>query len=200
MIYDDDRDCRVFHSAIEWPDMRPETEPAMHIFHSAIEWPDMRPETEPPTGELRPISSFLLPVLENVASAIAIAPDCESPIEIDLGARLSTAMRAIDDRALALVPQYELGPYRYDFAVVRDSNPLMLIECDGREFHSTEAQLANDRAKDDFAAQKSLLLLRFSGSDIYRDGRDCVRRILQMMRVRGHVTMAQYERALTLPD
>jgi very-short-patch-repair endonuclease len=164
-------------------------------FYSTIEWPHLRPPTEPPTGELTPISSFVLPVLENIASATAIAPECESPIEVELGARLSSAMRVINDPALSLVCQYRLGPYRYDFAIIRASNPLILIECDGSEFHSTEAQLANDRAKDDFAAKRGMLLLRFSGSEIFRDAKDCVRRILQIMRDRGHITLVQYELA-----
>jgi hypothetical protein len=102
-------------------------------FRSAIEWPEMRPPREEATGELRPISSSVISTVEILSSAVTIAPDCESPIEVDLGARLSSAIRRIDDSNLLLVPQYVLGPYRYDFAIIREGKPIALIECDGFE-------------------------------------------------------------------
>jgi very-short-patch-repair endonuclease len=162
-------------------------------FRSAIEWPEMRPPREEATGELRPISSSVISTVEILSSAVTIAPDCESPIEVDLGARLSSAIRRIDDSNLLLVPQYVLGPYRYDFAIIREGKPIALIECDGRDFHSTEEQLANDRAKDDLAVREGVTLFRFSGSEIFRDGRDCVRSILQTMRFHGHLTKQQWD-------
>jgi very-short-patch-repair endonuclease len=165
----------------------------LSTFRSAIEWPDMRPESEEATGEFRPISASVMSVVEILASAVTIAPDCESPIEVDLGARLSNAIRLMDDPNLLLVPQYVLGSYRYDFAIIRRGRPITLIECDGRDFHSTKDQLANDRAKDDLAAKEGVALFRFSGSEIFRDGRDCVRRILHTMRFRGHLTQQHWD-------
>jgi very-short-patch-repair endonuclease len=165
----------------------------LSTFQSAIEWPDMRAETEEATGELRPLSSCLVSVIEIMASAVSIAPDCESPIEVDLGARLSVAIRLIADPTLLLVPQYVVGPYRYDFAITRKGRPIALIECDGKEFHATEDQQANDRAKNDRAAKQGVLLFRFSGSDIFRDGKDCVRTILGTLRVHGQLTPQQWD-------
>jgi hypothetical protein len=97
-------------------------------FQSAIEWPEMCPESEEPTGELKPIFPFIVSALEQIASAVALAPRCESPIEIDLGGRLSSAIRLIDDSSLVLVPQYVLGQYRYDFAITRKERLIALIE------------------------------------------------------------------------
>jgi very-short-patch-repair endonuclease len=162
-------------------------------FRSAIEWPDMLPPSEEATGELKPISSIITSAVEIMASAVTIAPDCESPIEVELGARLSDAIRLIGDPSLLLVPQYVIQRYRYDFAITRMGMPIAHIECDGKDFHSTEDQLANDRAKDDLAAKEGVLLFRFSGSEIFNDGKDCVRRILQTMRFRGHLTQQQWD-------
>jgi very-short-patch-repair endonuclease len=162
-------------------------------FRSAIEWPDMRPKVEEATGELKPISSIMAELAEIWASAATIAPKCESPIEVDLGARLSHALGLIDDSTLLLVPQYILGSYRYDFALSRNGKPIALIECDGREFHSTEEDVANDRAKDALAANEGLLLFRFSGSEIFRDTKECVRIILRTLRLRGHLTQRQWD-------
>jgi hypothetical protein len=107
-------------------------------FQSAIEWPDLRPPTEEATGNFRPIFSFVPDLVDNWAAAATIAPNCESPIEIELGARLIIAMRIIDDPSLKLIPQYVLGAYRYDFAITRKERLVALIECDGKDFHSTE--------------------------------------------------------------
>src|SRR6266404_2733341 len=88
-------------------------------FRSAVEWPEMLPEFEEATGELKPLSVFVIEAIDTLSIACIIAPDCESPIEIDLGARLTKVFRVVDDPNLLLVPQYILGPYRYDFAITR---------------------------------------------------------------------------------
>lgn len=92
-------------------------------------------------------------VLELCAAAFAIRPSCESPIEVMLGARLTVALDKIEESRLSLSFQYPLGRYRYDFAITREKKLIALIECDGKEFHSTEAQISNDRAKDKLAAE-----------------------------------------------
>jgi hypothetical protein len=68
--------------------------------------------------------------------------------------------------------------YRYDFAITRQGKLIALIECDGKEFHSTKDQLANDREKDKLGAEMVVRMFRFSGSDIYRDAKGCVRKVL----------------------
>lgn len=149
---------------------------------SAIEWPDLRPSREHVTGNggFKQIGSPLPALVDVWATAAEVAPDCDdSPIEVEFGARLINAIRLIDDPDfLRVTPQYKLGPYRYDFAIFREEKLVALIECDGREFHSTEEQLANDQAKNTFAAKQGARIFRFSGSDIYRDGNGCVREVL----------------------
>ena len=169
-------------------------------FRSAIEWPDARPYYEEPQrgGRLEHISKYAVAAVEYAGEAREIAPKCESAIETELGARLNMALRRINDATLTLVPQYKLGRYRYDFAITRQDRPkpIVLVECDGKEFHSTNDQIANDRVKDALAKSETIFLYRFTGSDIFRYGPACVAEIIKMMRFHGHLTQDQWDRTL----
>jgi very-short-patch-repair endonuclease len=145
----------------------------------------------PATANLRPLADFLPAVLELAAAAFAIRPSCESPIEVMLGARLTVALRKIEGAQLSLSHQYPLRRYRYDFAISGEEKLIALIECDGKAFHSTEAQIANDRAKDKLAAEKGVPIFRFSGSEIFENEKECV--LLILYDLRGHLTEEQLQ-------
>lgn len=83
----------------------------------------------------------------------------------------------LDTRAL-MIPQYPFGRYRMDWAFrFRDRyQPLVFVECDGAEYHSTPEQVANDRAKDEAASAAGIMLLRFTGSDIVSARSHCITR------------------------
>src|ERR1700733_8088476 len=162
-------------------------------FHSAIEWSDLHPPTEHATDELKPLAFFVLSVVDNWALAASIEAICESPIELELGVQFLNAFRAIADEDFKLVPQQEMGPFRYDFAITRQGKLIGLIECDGKEFHSTNNQLANDRAKDKLAAEMAVRMFRFPGSDIYRDPKGCVREVLHTIIFKNHLTPDQWD-------
>jgi very-short-patch-repair endonuclease len=162
-------------------------------FQSAIEWPELRPLEEVATDIPKPLYTFLPALMDNWSLAATIEPDCESPIEVELGAQFLIALRAAGDEDWKLVPQYVLGPYRYDFAITRKKKLAALIECDGKEFHRTKDQLANDRAKDRLAEAKGVRIFRFSGSDIHRDPKSCVRDVLHAIIFKGHLTPDQWD-------
>jgi very-short-patch-repair endonuclease len=162
-------------------------------FRSAIEWPEMRPPTEEVTGDFKWLGEFLPAVLEFVGSAYILAPECESPIEVELGARLSNALSSVRESGLSLVPQFRLGTFRYDFAIMREGKTIALVECDGKDYHSTAEQIANDRKKDSLAAKRDAMLFRFSGSDIFRNGKFCVYTIVQNLRDQGYLTQEQWD-------
>jgi very-short-patch-repair endonuclease len=92
-----------------------------------------------------------------------------------------------------VVPQFKLGPFRYDFAITQEGKAVALVECDGNDYHSSPEQVANDRKKDSFAAKMGAMLFRFSGSQIFCDGKHCVRRILQNLRWQGYLTAEQWD-------
>jgi very-short-patch-repair endonuclease len=149
-----------------------------------------------PDADFKPLSLCLADALDTAALARSLAPKCDSPIEIDLGVKINKVLRVIDDASLSLVPQYEMGPYRYDWAIVRDSklDPLALVECDGKDFHSTVEQLENDRAKDRLASSRGVMLRRFTGSEIHRNPDLCIAGLLQDLRWMGQLTQQQCDK------
>ena len=122
-------------------------------------------------GDLSP------PIVKLATYAVELRSVCESPIEIALGAELKLLIdNYFPPASAALIPQFKLDRFRYDFAVQfsKDGRPALLIECDGREFHSKPEDVANDRRKDAAAANAGIQLMRFSGRDIHRNVRGCV--------------------------
>jgi very-short-patch-repair endonuclease len=117
-----------------------------------------------------------------LASFEAIEKCCESPIEYAFGV---AAAIALSNSGLRLVPQYRLGPYRYDFAVLppKAADVLAFVECDGKEFHSTPEQLANDRKKDAAAIEAGAIIVRFSGSAIAKEPERCAADLMGRIRL-----------------
>jgi very-short-patch-repair endonuclease len=108
---------------------------------------------------------------------------------------LTKALRVIDDRTLSLRDQFQLGGFLFDLYIKREgrSKPLVLVECDGKEFHSTDEQIANDRAKDALAARSGILFHRFSGSQIFRELDRCTQQVLKGLRLCGHITPSNWD-------
>jgi len=96
----------------------------------------------------------------------------ESPIEYQFGCAL---VFALGNSTVRIRAQYKVDRYRYDFALLHPvlEKPLMFIECDGKEFHSSAEQIANDRAKERAAATIGAFVVRYSGAAIYRNSKDC---------------------------
>ena len=128
---------------------------------------------------------------------------CESPIErVLLGAMLlrltaspmvwahfhrsGVDWRAIlpaDEIGAHIYPQSIVGPYRVDFLfrlVGPDTTTLLVVECDGHEFHErTKEQAARDRGRDRWMAANNIRVLRFTGSEIWRNPHKCADEIVE---------------------
>lgn len=76
-----------------------------------------------------------------------------------------------------IVPQFDIGPYHADFAVVvKGPNGKLkyAVECDGHDFHErTKAQAAHDKRRDRYFQKLGWKVLRFTGSEIYKDAVRC---------------------------
>lgn len=101
-----------------------------------------------------------------------------------------------------LAPQVRVGPYRVDFLIAlgrwyyRDV-VLVAIECDGHDFHErTKAQAAKDKARDRDLAARGLTVLRFTGSEIWRDaGASAAYDVIQFVRGKTNDDIyAEYKR------
>jgi very-short-patch-repair endonuclease len=157
-------------------------------FKSAIVWPEERDPEEVPTGDFKPFSLALCDAIEVAAESVTMAGITESPIETFFAAKFALALKALckqldwefsvgsEPADIMLHPQYPLERFRYDFAVRSKgrAKPLLLIECDGKDFHSSPEQQANDKLKDDAASNAEIRLIRFSGSEIHQDADRCV--------------------------
>jgi very-short-patch-repair endonuclease len=81
----------------------------------------------------------------------------------------------------------EVGSYTVDFLIVPEDpsleNVKIAIELDGHEFHEkTQQQVRKDKARERAIVQQGVTVLRFSGSEVVRDGRGCVEEVEKFLR------------------
>jgi len=77
--------------------------------------------------------------------------------------------------------QAKIGKYKADFAVqcILCPGKTLIVECDGHDFHEkTKQQAAHDKKRDRFMTVSGYGVLRFTGSEIYRDPIGCVREVV----------------------
>lgn len=75
--------------------------------------------------------------------------------------------------------------WRADFvlSVPSLSSRKMIVECDGHQFHErTKEQAVRDRSRDREAQAAGYSILRFTGSELYRDPLKCVREVLDVLK------------------
>jgi hypothetical protein len=128
-----------------------------------------------------PLGEATWPVVARCAIGSSLREICESPIEVIFGAAfllmfpeypLVRPELASSSSGPALIPQLWWRDYRIDWAI-RTELGFVFVECDGREFHSEPDQIARDQRKDKAALEAGIPLLRFSGSDIYKNFDRC---------------------------
>lgn len=147
-------------------------------------------------GDFNPVSigQGIAAMVERAGRFREIGSNCDSPIEEELGAAillcferggyplklcLVADLKAAED-GLLLVPQYAWGYYRSDWAVLNPKRTgALLIECDGKEFHSSVEQRTHDAKKDAAAHDRGFLTMRFRGSEIYRAPDQCAQNIFE---------------------
>lgn len=153
-----------------------------------------RPGSEEDAGDFKPIRlvDATATAIDRIRRAYDIGGNCDSPIEVQIGAaillffeRASRPLllgKTIDVDALpdglVLVPQFAWSYYRSDWAIYNPrTQGALLIECDGKDFHSSPAQVEHDRKKDAAALERGFLTIRFTGSQIFRDADACAQKV-----------------------
>lgn len=150
--------------------------------------------SEADAGNFKPVKLVDATALaiERVQHFVGLSASTDSPIETQVGAavlmffdraglRLKLA-KMIDVQQtpdeLLLVPQFAWSYYRSDWAILNPKRMgALLIECDGKEFHSSDERRAHDAKKDAAALDRGYLTLRFTGSQIHRDADGCAQKI-----------------------
>lgn len=122
----------------------------------------------------------------------------DSPIEEDLGASLQLIfsdlgynLRLCHDikdigftDELVLFPQFPWSFYHSDYAIINPAykEAVYLIECDGKDFHSSPEQKAHDALKDQSAARCGYTTIRFSGSEIFAKVDECSKSVFDRIK------------------
>ena len=87
------------------------------------------------------------------------------------------------------VRQEPVGPYIADFYIIArgyNTNPQLyppkaevrlVVECDGRDYHSSPEQIEHDRKRDEYMKAQGTHVLRLTGSEIMRRPYECSRAI-----------------------
>lgn len=95
----------------------------------------------------------------------------ESPIEDLLTFELQK-------RNIKFEIQKKIGRYRVDFFFPKAN---LIIEVDGKEYHSTSEQREKDMKRQMDLIKKGYTVLRFRGSEIFRDVENCVIKISKFL-------------------
>jgi len=84
-----------------------------------------------------------------------------------------------------ITSQYKIGKYRADFLVwIAKGTQFrgVVVECDGHDFHEkTKDQAARDKSRDRAIVEAGFPVLRFTGSEIWRDPHGCAMQVQKVM-------------------
>ena len=123
--------------------------------------------------------------------------ECESPIEHLFGVALehvTKGERISYDPGLIILPQSDIEcygkKYRVDFLVLvgdfiydHAGCKKFVIECDGHDFHEkTKSQAAKDKQRDRHMTGSGYYVIRYTGSEIWKDPFKCAREALEIIR------------------
>jgi very-short-patch-repair endonuclease len=122
---------------------------------------------------------------------------CESPIEKRLLAGmichldthglgyiafLDSPWTTRDDADVKVQMQAKVGEYRTDFLITMKGGQRIIVECDGHDYHErTKEQARRDKSRDRWFVAQNIRVLRFTGSEIYRDTENCVAEIANLI-------------------
>lgn len=126
---------------------------------------------------------------------ISLRKKCESPIELLLAGYIFGRTDGYNDLeycpdfpcpikpqfATQWTPQVQVGKYCADFlfkTFYENWSRVLVVECDGHDFHErTKEQAAKDKSRDRWFGDQRIEVMRFTGSEIHKDPKDCVDQI-----------------------
>ncbi len=115
--------------------------------------------------------------VRRAAFADDIAPvEVESPIERILADTIWEWIETHEASYAHMQTQVPIGPYRADI-VIDVFTTRLIVECDGRTFHSSREQIERDKRRDRYCAINGWAVMRFTGDEIRRDARGCAAQV-----------------------
>lgn len=79
-----------------------------------------------------------------------------------------------------LVPQFRVGGYRADFAVIGE-RARIVVEVDGFAFHSSRESFENDRRRDREILMRGWLVMRFPASEATYEPQACAEQVIELL-------------------
>lgn len=106
---------------------------------------------------------------------------CESPMELlflSTFLLLKERLNIPKPPVVILEEQSVVGPYRPDFlfrcAAHSGDTKRLVVEIDGHDFHErTKEQASRDRSRDRWMIDKGIVVIRFTGSEVWNDPFSC---------------------------
>ncbi|WFR74053.1 DUF559 domain-containing protein [Prescottella defluvii] len=92
--------------------------------------------------------------------------------------------RALNRRRCPLPANEPVGPYVCDFV---DARAKVVVEVDGREFHSAPDVFRSDRRRQNWLVQQGWLVLRYAAYDVLTDPDAVAEEIVAIVRRRRHI-------------
>ena len=81
-----------------------------------------------------------------------------------------------------IIPQYPILNYRVDFALPDEH---LVIELDGHDYHKTKEQRTSDAKRERDLKELGWYVIRFTGTEIYRDVEKCVEQVERICLTKG---------------
>lgn len=111
----------------------------------------------------------------------------------NVGGTFSSPARGVEPatkEGFRIRPQTEIGEYRADFFVTykhyTGATVGAVIECDGHDFHEkTKEQARHDKVRDRYFQSLGFLVLRYAGSEVFRDPIKCATDALSIIFTRA---------------
>lgn len=126
---------------------------------------------------------------------------CESEIErifaatafvgqqVGASGRIASSREKSGPGMIFLEPQCVIGPYRADFLMgfadgASDLLKCIVVECDGHNFHErTKEQAAKDKSRDRYLSAHVGRVVRFTGSELFRNPQGCLVEAIKILSV-----------------
>ena len=78
--------------------------------------------------------------------------------------------------------QHQVGRYYVDFAIPHLN---IAIELDGHDYHKTKGQRTHDAQRERLLERAGWRVIRFTGSEVYRDAACCVQEVVDFISALG---------------
>jgi len=86
---------------------------------------------------------------------------------------------------IRIFPQHQIGKYRVDFYLeywcMNRMLKLLIVECDGHDFHEKTKQQAQSDKKRDRILQNVAPVYRYTGSEIFKEAHECTYQIVEFL-------------------